>query len=178
MKKIQIKKLSGFLMVCLMFFSFSIQAFAEEIEVESDEQWDYIENDPDHYIENPENYVDGIYNDVVDENELNAKSASLTGIIRLASSDGELFASYTTSYPYTATKIGVKNVKLQYQNSLKIWTNAITLDDRHRTNSSYYTGYFTCRGVFNRTYRLKATHYVVYNGKTQTKSNITETLKF
>lgn len=163
-------------MSCLIIFCCGIQVSAEEAELESDEQWEYIENDPNSYISNPDQYVDGIYNDAI--NTTNARSASLTGVIRLASSGNKLCASYTTTYPYTASKIGLKNIKLQYQNSLKIWTNAITLDDRHDTNSAFYTGYFTCNGVFNRTYRLKATHYVVYNGKTQTKTNVTETLKF
>lgn len=171
-KQIKIKKLGCLLIACLIFFSFNIQAFAEEEELESDEQWVYVENNPADLNVVPEAYVDGIYND-----NPNAR-ASLTGVIRLSVSNNRLYASYTTTFPYAAPKIGVKNVKLQYQNSLKIWTNAITLDDRHATNDTFYTGYFSCNGVFNRTYRLKVTHYVVYNGKTQTKTNVTENLKF
>lgn len=171
----QIKKLSCLMMACLIVFCFEIQVFAQEadeVELESDEQWEYVENDPADQNMVLDAYVDGIYND-----NPNART-SLTGVIRLASSSQKLYASYTTTYPYAATKIGVKNVKLQYQNSLKIWTNAVKIDDRHATNDTFYTGYFTCNGVFNRTYRLKATHYVVYKGKTQTKTNVTENLKF
>ena len=172
MKQIKIKKIGCLLMVCLMVFSFSIPVSAEEEELESDEQWTYVENDPADLNVVPESYVDGIYND-----NPNART-SLTGVIRLSVANNKLYASYTTTYPYAATKIGVKNIKLQYQNSLKIWTNAIKIDDRHATNDTFYTGYFSCNGIFNRTYRLKATHYVVYKGKTQTKSNVTGTLKF
>lgn len=174
----QIKKLSCLMMACLIIFCFEIQASAQEtdeVELESDEQWEYVENDPADQNIALDAYVDGIYND---SNVANARSASLTGVIRLASSSQKLYASYTTTYPYVATKVGVKNIRLQYQNSLKVWTNAIKIDDRHVNNDSFYTGYFTCNGVFNRTYRLKVTHYVVYNGKTQTKTNVTENLKF
>lgn len=156
----------------IMVFCFSVNANASEgeKELDSDEKVDYEENGL--LIEDIDQYVDGIYN------TSDLARTGLTGIVRLAQGKSKLQASYSTSYTYDVDKIGVKNVKLEYKGSLKVWHTIVTLDNRYVTNDSTYAGYFTCDGTFARTYRLKATHYVTINGSTQTKNNVTGELTF
>lgn len=168
--KIKWSKISLFLFGLLFFMS--INAYAaegDEIEIDSNEQVDYVEGDT---IDKVDKYVDGIYN----TNEY--MRTGISGVVRLAQSGTKLHGSYSTSYTHVVDKIGVKDVKLQYKGSLKIWYTIITLDDRHFTNNSTYMGSFTTTGTIGRTYRLKATHYVTENGSTQTKANMTGELTF
>lgn len=152
-------------LVCSMGITVCAEDDLEDISVE---QMSFEENDGSSY-EAGENdqYVDGIYNVGV-----NAR-ASMTGVIRLLKSGSKLGASYSTDYTHTVDKIGVKNVKLDYKGSLGIWHNIITLDNRYRTNASTYLGSFTCTGVVGRTYRLKATHYIIDGSYTETRNNVT-----
>lgn len=142
---------------------------AAEIELDSDEQIEYVEGEE---IEEIDEYVDGIYN--ISE----YARADISGVIRLAKSGTKLGGSYSTSYTYAVDKIGIKNLKLQYKSSLGIWYTLITLDDRYVTNDSLYAGSFTTTGTFGRTYRLKCTHYITNDGTTQTRDNVTGELTF
>lgn len=144
-------------------------AEAKDIELDSNEQIEYVENEE---IGEIDEYVDGIYN------TSEYARADISGVIRLAKSGTKLHGSYTTSYTYAVDKIGVKNVKLQYKSSLGIWYNLVTLDDRYVTNDSLYGGSFTTTGTFGRTYRLKCTHYITNGSTTQTRNNVTEELTF
>lgn len=157
------------ILICL----FDIDVLAAEIELDSEEQVQYVEGEGlDDTWGEPDQYVDGLYN-----LGKNAR-ADLTGIVRLSQYKTKLQADYSTSYAYKVSKIGVKNLQLQYKSSLGIWYNIIKFDDRHFTNASDYLGVFTCNGTIGRTYRLKCTHYVVDNGSTKTRDNITGELKF
>lgn len=142
---------------------------AEEIELDSDEQVEYVEGGD---IGEIDEYVDGIYN------TSEYARADISGVIRLAKSGTTLYGSYTTSYTYAVDRIGVKNVKLQYKSSLGVWYTLVTLDNRYVTNDSFYAGSFTTTGTFGRTYRLKCTHYITNDSTTQTRSNETEELTF
>lgn len=154
----------------ILTFCISINVCAEEGEIEVDgEKVQYIEGD---YIDEADKYVDGIYNVSVQAR------TGMTGVIRLSQVGAKLCGSYSTSYTHVVDKIGVKNVKLQCKNSLKVWCTIITLDDRYLNNNSLYAGSFTTTGTIGRTYRLKATHYVTENGSTQTKANVTGELTF
>lgn len=155
--------------ICVLCMNVNAYAAENEIELDSNEEIEYIEGDP---LEHFDAYVDGIYN----TNE-NAR-VSITGVIRLGKSGTTLGANYSTSYTNVVDRIGVKNLKLQYKSSLGIWYTLITLDDRYVSNKSTYTGSFTTTGTFGRTYRLKCTHYITNNGVTQTQSNETEELTF
>ncbi|MDO5408970.1 MAG: hypothetical protein Q4F21_00770 [Lachnospiraceae bacterium] len=116
--------------------------------------------------------VDGIYN-------VDGKArASMTGVINLSQAGGKLVGNYSTTYTKVVDRIGVKNIKLQYQGALKIWYTIITVGDKYTTNDSGYMGAFTCDGVFGRTYRMSATHYIKNDSYTETRNNITEGLTF
>lgn len=151
----------------------SVNVSATEIEIDSDEQLEYEEGENlEEKWGQPDQYVDGIYN-VGRE-----ARADLSGIIRLGQYKTKVQADYSTSYSYDVSKIGIKNLKLQYKGSLGLWYTIITFDDRHVTNDSLYMGSFTCNGTIGRTYRLQGTHYAVVNGTTKTRFNTTEGMTF
>lgn len=160
-----------FLVLSIFVFCLNVNLYAkaEELELDSDEQVEYVENET---IDEIDEYVDGIYN------TSEYARADISGVIRLAKSGTNLHGSYSTSYTYAVDKIGVKNVKLQYKSSLGIWYNLITLDNRYVTNDSLYGGSFTTTGTFGRTYRLKCTHYITDDGTTKTRDNVTGELTF
>lgn len=106
------------------------------------------------------------------------RAASILGIVRLGRSGTKLGGNYSTAYDYDVDKIGIKNLKLQYKTSLGVWKTLVTLDNRYVTNDSLYAGSFTTTGVVGRTYRLKCTHYITDDGKTQTRSNQTGEVEF
>lgn len=159
------------ILIFILTFSISMNSFAmgEEIELDSDEPVSYTEDDT---VGEVDQFVDGIYN----VNEF--ARASMSGVIRLVQSGTKLQGSYSTSYTHDVDKIGVKNVKLQYKGSLKVWYTIVTLDDRYRKNESVYMGSFTTAGTIGRTYRLKATHYIIDGVYTETRDNITGELTF
>ena len=166
------KKINILLSLLLVFvLCINMTAYAEDDSESIDtEQSSFTEIDGEaiDFVE----YVDGIYN--VSKNA----RASMTGVIRLGKNGSKLFANYSTDYTYAVDKIGIKNLKLQYKGSLGIWHNIITLDNRYSTNSSTYQGGFSCSGVIGRTYRLKATHYVINGSYTETRNNVTENFTF
>lgn len=169
MKQRKIKWIFWVLSVLFFCINVNIYVEAEEIELDSAEQVEYVEGEE---IGEIDEYVDGIYN------TSEYARADISGVIRLAKSDTKLYGSYTTSYTYAVDKIGVKNVKLQYKSSLGIWYNLVTLDDRYFSNMSTYTGSFSTTGTFGRTYRLKCTHYITDDGTTKTRDNVTGELTF
>lgn len=160
-----------FILICILTFCMNINVCAADDEDESvnEEQTSFIEGD---VVDTVDQYVDGIYN--VGPNA----RAYMTGVIQLSQVGSKLQAYYATSYTSTVDRIGVKNIKLDYKGSLGVWYNIITLEDRYLTNKSTYTGAFTCNGVFNRTYRLQATHYIKDGSYSQSRKNITENLTF
>lgn len=169
-----IKSTQRILLACILLFSMSMTVFAEgETEDISTEQDSFIEYDGQQIdFGEQDSYVDGIYN--VGPNA----RANMVGIIRLVKSGTKLGASYSTDYTYAVDKIGLKNIKLDYKGSLGIWHNIITLDNRYNTNASSYQGAFSCTGVIGRTYRLKATHYIIDGSYTETRNNVTEDFTF
>lgn len=172
-KLIKISKLLS--LILIMVLSINMTVFAEDDDSEpiDTEQSSFIEDDE--QIQEPEDfdqYVDGIYN--VGKNA----RASMTGVIRLGRSGTKLIANYSTDYTQKVDRIGVKNITLQYKGALGIWHTITTLDDRYSTNTSSYQGAFSCSGVVGRTYRLKATHYIVNGSYTETRNNITDNLTF
>ena len=159
------------LLISILTFSmsFNVCAAEDEVELDSNEQVLYTEGTT---VDRVDQYVDGIYN--VDE----YARASMSGLIRLSQAGTKLQASYSTGYTTDVDKIGMKNVKLQYKGSLKIWYTIITIDNRYVKNDSIYVGSFSCDGVIGRTYRLKGTHYVTIDGSTESRDNITGELIF
>lgn len=162
--------LTIFIIVLTLCMGSSVNAAEKEIELDSDEKVDYIENED--ITAELDQYEDGIYNIT------GVARSGITGVIRLGQSKTKVLASYSTSYTHEVDRIGVKNVILQYKSSLKLWYNIITLDNRYCTKDSLYSGSFTTIGTIGRTYRLKATHYITENGSTQTSSNITGEMTF
>lgn len=160
-------------MFLIMLFGMSLNVSAKEIVVNNDEQLELTEGENlrEKWGE-PDQYVEGLYN--VGKNA----RADLTGMIQLSQYKTKVQADYSTSYSYDVSKIGIKNLKLQYKGSLGIWYTIVTFDDRHVTNDSLYMGSFTCNGTIGRTYRLQGTHYAVVNGTTKTRFNTTEGLTF
>ncbi len=157
-------------LVIVMVLCISVTAFAAEsdditTEVNSFEEVESWEGEVDQY-------VDGKYNI-----SSNARAA-LTGTLRLSQSGSTLVSSYSTTYSYDVDKIGIRNVRLMYLTSLKVWNTIVTLDNRYRTDASTYAGAFTITGTFGRTYMLSATHYVTNGSTTQTKYNETSELTF
>lgn len=157
------------MLIVVFCMNMTVYAADEEIELDSEEQIAYTEGDT---LDEIDQYVDGIYN----VNEY--MRATMSGLIQLSQSGAKLQANYSTGYTSTVDVIGVKNVKLQYKGSLKIWYTVITIDDRHVNNDSIYAGAFTCNGVVGRTYRLKATHYIKLGSYTETRDNSTLELTF
>lgn len=160
------------LILILILICCNMSVYAEELdddEIDNGERVEYTEGES---VDQIDQYVEGIYN-----SSENAR-ATLTGMIRLAQSGTKLYGSYSSSYTYIASRIGVKNVKLQYKGSLGLWHTIITIDNRYFSNSATYTGSFTTTGVMGRVYRLKGTHYATYNGSTETRNNVTENLTF
>lgn len=175
MNKKLLKKSKLVILSVIMIFSMGMTAYAEEDDSEpvDVEQSSFVEdNNLWEEIGESDTYVDGIYNIGT-----NAR-VSMTGVIRLGKSGSKLIADYSTVYTVSVDRLGVKNIKLQYKGSLGIWHNAITLDDRYRTNAAAYQGAFSCDGVIGRTYRLKGTHYVINGSYTETRNNVTDTLTF
>lgn len=158
-------------LICILIFGMNMNVYAAEDENESgsEEQASVIEED---IVDEVDQYVDGIYN--VSPNA----RASMVGIIRLSQAGTKLQANYSTTYTSTVDKIGVKNIKLEYKSSLGLWYTILTFDDRYRTNKSSYSGSFTCNGVVGRTYRLKATHYIINGSYSESRNNVTGTLTF
>ncbi|MDO5409730.1 MAG: hypothetical protein Q4F21_04665 [Lachnospiraceae bacterium] len=170
MRNKKLKKCLSIVLSMVLMFSFNSIVYASEvIENGSNEALTCTEGEK---IQNPEVYVDGIY----DSNK-NSR-AYLSGLVRLAKSGTKLGGSYSSSYTYAVDRIGVKNVKLQYKGALGVWLTIITLDDRYVKNDSTYLGGFTCSGTLGRTYRLKATHYITDDGRAEFRDNITGELTF
>ncbi len=173
MKKNKIMKLITVLLICVFCVNITAYASEEEIELEAEETVEYVEDNAEHSLEDYERYVEGIYN-----TSENAR-ANLKGALVLGKSGTKLIADYDTTYPSTVSKIGVKNVKLQYKSSLGVWYTLITIDDRYRENASVYSGSFNTTGTYGRIYRLKATHYAYVNSvATETLSNQTGEFEF
>lgn len=174
-KKTSVKKL--LLAVLIMVFSLSLTAYAQETEEDEMgdgvvEQADYTENVNLEDLGEPDQIVYGENN-----TSTNAR-VSMTGVLELAQYGTKVGGSYSTSYTYAVSRIGVKNMKLQYKNILGIWVTAVNIGERYTTNSSLHGGSFTCSGVDGRTYRLKATHYVIVDGTTIERDNATDSMKF
>lgn len=164
---------SWMVLLLILIFCMSINVLAEENEKDTGEQLEYTEGeDLSEKFGEPDKYVDGIYN--VGKNV----RTDLTGLVRLSKYNIKVQADYSTGYTYKVKKIGVKNLTLQYKSSLGLWYTITTIDNRYRENALSYMGSFTCNGTIGRTYRLKCTHYVVDNGSTKTRDNITGELKF
>lgn len=172
--KMQWNKIWRCLVLCVVLvLGINVNVFAEEVELDADEQLEYTEDESlSEIYGEADQYVDGMYN------VGSGARTDLTGLIRLSQYQTKLQADYSTAYNYEVSKIGIKNLKLQYKSSLGIWYNIITIDDRYVTNEAVYMGRFTCNGTIGRTYRLKGTHYAVVNGKTITRDNITGNLTF
>lgn len=157
----------------IMVFGMTLNVSAKEIDENNNEQLEFLEGENlNEEFGEPDQYVDGIYN--VGENA----RANLTGLVRLSQYKTKLQADYSTGYSYKVSKLGIKNLKLQYKGSLGIWYTIITIDDRYRTDTMTYVGSFTCNGTIGRTYRLQGTHYAVVDGTTISRFNTTENLTF
>ncbi len=173
MKNNKFMKLITVLLVCVFCINITAYAAEEEIELEAEETVEYVEDNADYSSEDYERYVEGIYN-----TSENAR-ASLNGVLYLGKSGTTLIADYDTTYSTVVSRLGVKNVKLQYKSSLGIWYTLITLDDRYRENARVYSGSFTTTGTYGRVYRLKATHYAnVSSVATESKANQTGEFEF
>ena len=170
----QWNKMYRWLVLCIvLLLGMSINVSAEGFEDDADKQLEYTEGENLAEIwGKADQYADGIYN--VGENA----RVDLTGMVRLSQYKTKLQADYTTGYTYRASKLGIKNLKLQYKGSLGIWNTIITIDDRYWTDTMTYMGSFTCNGTIGRTYRLQGTHYAVVDGTTISRFNTTENLTF
>lgn len=174
MNKRSYKTIYRFIFLLILILSMGITVCAESDEEDTNvEQMSFEEIEGAQYeIDENDRYVDGLYN-------VNGNArASMTGVIRLVKSGTKLVANYSTDYTHSVDKIGLKNIKLDYKGSLGIWHNIITLDNRYSTNVSAYQGAFSCTGVIGRTYRLKATHYIIDGSYTETRNNVTENFTF
>ena len=164
----KIKKM--LILVMVMVLSMNLTAFAAEsdsveTEVESFEELDSWEGESDQS-------VDGIYN------TNSAARAALTGTLRLSQSGTTLIADYASTYSTTVNRIGVRNVRLMYKNSLKLWSTIVTLDDRYRTSACTYAGAFSVTGTYGRVYMLSCTHYYTDTLSSGTTYNETGELTF
>lgn len=162
------KKIISLIMLLCIITNINIVASAQEestdVEVNSfseDNAPAFKESDP---------YVDGIYN-------TGARSA-MTGLVRLYKSGSKVCALYSTVYTSKVDQIGVKDIKLQYKGSLGVWHTIVSINNRYSTNDSSYQGSFSCTGVLGRTYRLKATHYIIDGIGSESKNNETGGLTF
>ena len=151
--------------LCTNMTVFAADTDSIDTEVTSFEEIEYWEGEVDQS-------VDGIYN------TSSVARTALTGVIQLAQSGTKVVASYSTTYSYDVAKIGVRNVRLMYKNSLRVWDTIVTLDNRYRTNASIYAGSFTVTGTYGRVYMLSCTHYYVDTLSSGTKYNETDGLTF
>ena len=151
--------------LCMGMTVFAAEDDSVETEISSFQEYDSWEEEVDQSI-------DGKYN-----TNPNARAA-LNGVLNLAQSGTKVVAQYSTVYSKDVDKIGVRNVRLMYLTSLKLWNTIVTLDDRYLTDSSVYTGAFSVTGTYGRTYMLSATHYYVNGVASEKLYNETGELKF
>lgn len=164
----KIKKVIALIMVVVLSMNITVLAAGTDdisTEVNSFEEVESWEGEIDQY-------VDGKYN-----TSSNARAA-ITGALRLAQSGTKVVCSYSTSYSTSVSRIGVRNVRLMYLTSLKVWNTIVTLDDRYCTNDSLYAGSFTVTGTYNRTYMASCTHYYTNTVSSVSKYNETGELTF
>lgn len=163
-------KLKCVILIFALAACFNMTAFATENDSITTEVNSFEELDS--WTGESENSVDGIYNVYPNSR------ASMSGVLTLSKSGTKLYASYSTTYPSTVSRIGVKNVRLMYKSTLGLWNTIVTLDDRYETNSDSFLGAFSVTGTPGRTYTLSATHYYKSSVSSESRYNETDELKF
>lgn len=95
-------------------------------------------------------------------------AASLYGcFLDIGSGSNGVIISYTTQFSATASEIGVRDIVL-YEKINGVW-HTYNIPQGSRTGTSSYSGGGTyTNAVRGRTYKVKCTHYAVYNGVTYT----------
>lgn len=157
--------LTLFVVLSMNLTVFAADSDSIETEIESFEELGSWEGDIDQSVY-------GIYNVAP------GARAVLTGTLQLSQSGTKVVAQYATTYPNAVSRIGVRNVRLMYKNSLKVWNTIVTLDDRYRTNVSTYAGAFSVTGTYGRVYMLSCTHYYTNSVSSGTQYNETSELTF
>lgn len=163
-------KIKVVFVICVLVFCMNISALAADNDSIDTEVSSFQEHDE--WNGTIDQSVEGIYN-----TSPNSR-VSLTGILNLAQSGTSLVARYSTTYPSSVNRIGVRNIRLMYKTTLGVWNTIVTLDDRYRTNASSYLGSFSVTGTPGRTYMLSATHYYKDTVSSDSKYNETGSLKF
>ncbi len=112
-------------------------------------------------MENPDFYEKGSPN----KNSISRDSSYLIGCdISSGFMSYGLHIQLETSTTQVASKLGVKDVKVQEKNGI-FWNTITSSDGNYVTNDDWFIGALDCySAVDGRTYRVKCTHYAYIGG--------------